>query len=190
MIEADEDGKYWLELGAKKQVSHDTILLSFKFPSDDWILGSEVSQHVCIFNKPDCQPPRKPYTPVSPINQKGTVDILLKVYEKTEQYPNEKLTQYLDSLKVGDKAQFNKPFGKMAYLGDGNFRLKGEVVKKSKVGFIAGGTGITPPYQVIQAMHLAGDKSCDVKFLYSNKTLDDILLEPELNKIDAEMDNI
>ena len=86
---------------------------------------------------------------MSPINQKGTVDILLKVYEKTEQYPNEKLSQYLDSLKVGDKAQFNKPFGKMAYLGDGNFRLKGEVVKKSKIGFIAGGTGITPPYQVI-----------------------------------------
>jgi hypothetical protein len=39
-------------------------------------------------------------------------------------------------------------------------------------------------------MHLAEDKSCDVKFLYSNKTLDDILLEPELNKIDAEMDSI
>lgn len=39
-------------------------------------------------------------------------------------------------------------------------------------------------------MHLAGDKSCDVKFLYSNKTLDDVLLEEELNKIDSEMSNI
>ena len=39
-------------------------------------------------------------------------------------------------------------------------------------------------------MHLAGDKSCDVKMLYSNKTLNDILLEKELNKIDEEMDNI
>ena len=93
-------------------------------------------------------------------------------------------------MKVGDKAQFNKPFGKMAYLGDGNFRMMGKEVKKSKIGLIAGGTGITPPYQVIQSMHLAGDKSCDVKFLYSNKTLDDLLLEPELEKIDAEMPNI
>ena len=39
-------------------------------------------------------------------------------------------------------------------------------------------------------MHLGGDKSCDVKFLYSNKTLDDVLLEEELNKIDSEMSNI
>ena len=39
-------------------------------------------------------------------------------------------------------------------------------------------------------MHLAGDKSCDVKFLYSNKTLSDVLIEDELNKIDSEMDNI
>ena len=93
-------------------------------------------------------------------------------------------------MKVGDKAQFNKPFGKMAYLGDGNFRMMGKEIKKSKIGLIAGGTGITPPYQVIQSMHLAGDKSCDVKFLYSNKTLDDLLLEPELEKIDAEMPNI
>jgi NAD(P)H-flavin reductase len=82
------------------------------------------------------------------------------------------------------------PFGKLAYLGDGNFRVKGEVLKKTKIGLIAGGTGITPPYQVIQAMHLAGDKSCDVKFLYSNKTLDDILLGDELTKIDTEADNI
>ena len=39
-------------------------------------------------------------------------------------------------------------------------------------------------------MHLAGDKSCDVKFLYSNKTLGDVLIEEQLNKIDAEMSNI
>ena len=39
-------------------------------------------------------------------------------------------------------------------------------------------------------MHLTGDKSCNCKFLYSNKTTDDILLEDELDKIDAEMPNI
>ena len=40
LIEADEDGRYWLELSEKKQVSHDTICLTFKFPSADWIFGS------------------------------------------------------------------------------------------------------------------------------------------------------
>ena len=135
-------------------------------------------------------PVRKPYTPISPINQKGSVDMLIKVYEKTEQYPNEKLTQYLNTLKVGDKCLFSKPFGKVAYIGGGNFMVMGKIITKKKLGFIAGGTGITPPYQVVQAMHLGIDTTCDVKFLYSSKTLDDILLEDELNKIDDEMHNI
>ena len=64
------------------------------------------------------------------------------------------------------------------------------ILKKSKIGFIAGGTGVVPFYQVVQAMYHAREKSCDVKFLYSSKTLDDILLETELNKIDVEMPNI
>ena len=115
---------------------------------------------------------------------------MLKVYDKTEQYPNEKLSKYLDSLSVGDKAKFSQPFGKMTYLGNQRFKLQGTEVKKSKIGLIAAGTGITPIYQIMQAMHLGQDKSCDVKFLYSNKTLDDVLLEQELNKIDSEMSNI
>ena len=91
---------------------------------------------------------------------------------------------------MGDKARFNLPFGRTAYLGDGRFKAKDTIIQKSKIGYITGGTGVTPGYHAIQAMHLAGDKSCDVKFLYSNKTLDDLLLEPELEKIDAEMPNI
>ena len=43
LIEKDEAGKYYLELAEKKQISHDTIVLSFKFPCDDWILGNLVS---------------------------------------------------------------------------------------------------------------------------------------------------
>lgn len=74
---------------------------------------------------------------------------MLKVYEKTEQYPNEKMSKYLDSLAIGDKAKFSQPFGKMTYLGNGRFKLQGTEVKKSKIGLIAAGTGITPIYQVM-----------------------------------------
>ena len=107
LIEKEAEDRYWLKLSAKKQISHDTIQLTFEFPNSEWILGNAVSNHVLIFNAPDCQPPRKPYTPVSPINQKGTVDIMLKVYDKTEEYPNEKMSKYLDSLAIGDKAKFS-----------------------------------------------------------------------------------
>ena len=115
LITKNEQNQYELEVSAKKNISHDTILLTFKFPDPEWILGGNVSEHVLIYNKPDCNPPRKPYTSISPINQKGTIDFVIKVYEKTEQYPNDKLTQYLNSLKVGDKALFAPPFGKVNY---------------------------------------------------------------------------
>ena len=122
------------------------MLLTFAFPEKDWILGATVSQHVLMWNKPDCQPPRKPYTAISPINQKGSIDFVIKVYDKTEEYPNEKLTQYLNSVPIGDKVKFSPPFGKVSYFGDGNFSLLGKIWKKSKIGLVAGGTGITPIY--------------------------------------------
>lgn len=69
---------------------------------------------------------------------------MIKVYEKTEKYPGEKVSQYLNSLKVGAFVQFSKPFGKLIYLGNGRFKLFDKVRKKTKLGLIAGGTGITP----------------------------------------------
>lgn len=36
------------------------------------------------------------------------------------------------------------PKGLLVYKGNGNFLLKKKIMKKTKVGFIAGGTGITP----------------------------------------------
>ena len=32
LIETDEEGRYWLDVSEKKQISHDTIVLKFKFP--------------------------------------------------------------------------------------------------------------------------------------------------------------
>jgi NAD(P)H-flavin reductase len=190
LAERNEDDQFEFTLSAKKNLSPDTIQLTFKFPNPEWTIGATVSQHLRIFNKPDCEPPCKPYTSISPINQKGSIDFVIKVYEKTEEYDEPKLSQYLNTLKVGEKVRFSPPFSKMSYLGDGNFRLQKTIVNKTKIGLIAGGTGITPIYQIMQAMHLAGDGSCDVKFLYSNKTTKDVLIEEQLKKIDREMDNI
>ena len=65
----------------------------------------------------------------------------------------------------------------MSYQGNGFFRLNDKIRKKTNIGLIAGGTGVTPLYQIMQAMHLGNDKSCDVSFLYANKTLNDVLVE-------------
>ena len=53
----------------------------------------------------------------------------------------------------------------------------------TKVGLIAGGSGITPVYSILDSIYRAKDTSVDVKMLFTNKTLGDILLKRELDRI-------
>ena len=63
LIDKNEESQFWLEVSAKKNISADTIQLSFKFPEQDWILGGAVAEYVKIFfSKPDCTPPYKPFS--------------------------------------------------------------------------------------------------------------------------------
>ena len=45
--------------------------------------------------------------------------------------------------------------GLLNYMGFGNFVIKKKPVKKTKVGIIAGGTGLTPCFPIIKASTLA-----------------------------------
>ena len=49
-------------------------------------------------------------------------------------------------MRVGEKVKMEGPKGLLSYLGNGNFLIRKKPVKKTKVGLIAGGTGITPCY--------------------------------------------
>jgi cytochrome-b5 reductase len=51
-----------------------------------------------------------------------------------------------------------------------------------KIGMIAGGTGITPFYQILQAAHLLADK-CEFYLVFANRSTKDILLREELDNI-------
>ena len=48
---------------------------------------------------------------------------------------------------------------------------------------IAGGTGITPIYQLMQAIHLNESDNTRVNLVYANHTVDDILLRTELDEL-------
>lgn len=56
--------------------------------------------------------------------------------------------------------------------------------KKTKIGLLAGGSGITPMYAVALASSLAKD-GVEITFLYSNKTKDDILCKKEMDELAA-----
>lgn len=74
------------------------------------------------------------------------------------------------------------PFGQLTYLGHSNFLIRKKPVKKTKIGLIAAGTGITPIFSIAQASIYAND-GLEIKMIYSNKTKDDILLKDELDRL-------
>lgn len=72
------------------------------------------------------------------------------------------------------------PKGRLEYEGHGNFNIsKKAITGKKKIGCVAGGTGITPVFQVIQASLLNND-GCELSLVFGNRTTQDILLKDEL----------
>ena len=67
---------------------------------------------------------RRPYTPVSPVTERGYLDFALKVYQNSPQYPSGgKLSRYIGDLEVGDSLEIDGPVGKFKYLGKGRFEV-------------------------------------------------------------------
>jgi len=138
-------------------------------------------------DEPDGEEIGRKYTPISGIFDKGKFDVLIKTYFKDDTYPQGGLlSQYLHKMKIGEEIKIRGPFGKIVYMGDGTFEVLKvfkpmTFVKKTykTIAMLAGGTGIAPMYQLIQAAHHAKDT---VKYvlIYSNKSQADILLREEL----------
>ena len=95
------------------------------------------------------------------------------------------MSQYLDSLKIGDSIEAKGPVGHMHYLGNGRYRLDSAEHTCTRINMIAGGTGITPMYQVIQAVLKNCDDKTEISLLYANQSPDDILLREELDALAA-----
>ncbi len=78
------------------------------------------------------------------------------------------------------------PKGRLAYEGWGKFIVskKPLAAPKKRIGLVSGGTGITPCYQVLQAA-LNGEDGTNLKLVFANKTVNDILLKEELLQLAA-----
>ena len=61
-----------------------------------------------------------------------------------------RMSCYLESLKINDTIDVKGPLGHFVYYGKGKYRNHGREGKCTEMSMIAGGTGITPMYQVIQ----------------------------------------
>ncbi|KAM9328188.1 NADH-cytochrome b5 reductase 3-like [Pholidichthys leucotaenia] len=188
----DPNIKYALRLIDKQIVSHDTRRFRFALPSPQHILGLPIGQHIYLSAKVDGKLVVRPYTPVSSDDDKGYVDLVVKIYFKNvhPKFPEGgKMSQYLESLRIDDTIDFRGPSGLLVYKGKGVFaiqpekKLPAEIKKAKHVGMIAGGTGITPMLQLITAVMKDPQDNTVCHLLFANQTEKDILLRPELEEI-------
>eukprot|EP00731_Ephydatia_muelleri_P006177 Em0003g425a len=181
----------------KKQiVSHDTRKFTFELPSPDHILGLPVGNHMYLSATINGELVIRPYTPVSSDDERGYFELVIKVYFANvhPKFPEGgKMSQYLDTLGIGDTVDVRGPLGKVTYLGGGDIQYKEkstpEIRHATDIGLIAGGTGITPMLQIIKAILKNPKDTTKVSLLFANQTEKDILLREELEALATEHKN-
>jgi cytochrome-b5 reductase len=98
----------------------------------------------------------------------GHLELLIK------KYPKGPMSTHIHDLKVGETLEFKGPIPKYPWSAN----------KHDHVAMIAGGTGITPMYQVIR--HIFGNPSDNTKvtLIFGNISEEDILLKKELASLE------
>ncbi|KAL4067277.1 hypothetical protein V8B97DRAFT_1976861 [Scleroderma yunnanense] len=157
-----------LKLKRVEPYNYNTATFVFELPEGQASLLPIAS---CVVLKSDNfkdangKPIARPYTPISPSDAEGELTFLIKKYE------NGNVSKYIHSLAPGDTLDVKGPLPKWPW----------KMNEFDEVGLIAGGTGITPMYQVLQ--HALADKDNKTKFklLYANVSEPDILLREQLD---------
>ena len=161
---------------SNKMLSKDTNLITFKLPSEDHTLGLTVASCLSMSAEIDGQNVSRPYTPISRRNQKGVAEFVIKSYPpRTDGKPGG-MGNHLRSLKPGDTVKMKGPWKKFSYTAN----------EFEEVGMIAGGTGITPMFQILQEILYNEDDNTKVKLLYANKSIDDILIKERLDQLEMD----
>ncbi|XP_010538973.1 PREDICTED: nitrate reductase [NADH] 2-like [Tarenaya hassleriana] len=174
-----------VKLVEKTSISHDVRLFRFALPAQDMVLGLPVGKHIFLCANIDDKLCLRAYTPTSTVDVVGYFDLVVKIYfgGVHPRFPKGGLmSQYLDSLSLGSTLEIKGPLGHIEYLGKGNFMVHGKPRTGKKLAMLAGGTGITPVYQIIQAVLKDPEDDTECYLVYANKTEDDILLREELNE--------
>ena len=177
-----------LVLEQKTHISHDVIRFRFTLPLETRVLGLPVGKHIKLFapvsalrrpavdgqwnGRADPEANlleiERKYTPTTSERRGvrtfslGYVDLVIKVYKGglIDVFPDGgKMSQYLHSLPVGAQVVISGPWGANEYLGRGVFKVGVQTLRATKIGMLAGGTGITPMLQVITGFPLMATDS-------------------------------
>lgn len=177
----------------KHELSHNVRRFRFGLQTPQHRFGLPVGKHVFLYAMINEELVMRAYTPTSSDDDLGYFDLVIKVYRANEhpRFPDGgKMSQYLDTLKIGDAIDVKGPVGHMHYLGRGRYILEGKERFTSRINLIAGGTGITPCYQILKAVAKDAEDTTEVSLLYANQSPEDVLLREELDALAQAHDNI
>lgn len=133
-------------------------------------------------------PISRAYTPITDDRDLGHFKLVIKVY------PDGKMSQHVKEMKVGESIDVRGPLGKLEYKGNALFHINRKKIgiqtrKVKKLGMLCGGTGITPMFQIIRELLRDGQPPIEISLVYANQTVDDILLQGELESYAKQFDN-
>lgn len=170
-------------LETKTDISHDSKIFSFRLDHADQTIGLPIGQHLLMrLRDPTTRDAIiRAYTPISYGTDKGTLNILIKIYRDTPTQKGGKMTQALDSIPTGHWVDFKGPVGKFTYLGNGQCDISGKKRHVQHFTMICGGSGVTPIYQVLRAVTEDPADKTECVVLDGNRLEEDILCRKELD---------
>ncbi|KAH9382590.1 hypothetical protein HPB48_010336 [Haemaphysalis longicornis] len=188
----DRSALYTVVLQKRQSLTHNVRLFRFALPGRKMWLGLRPCQHVYLHARIGGRAVLRPYTPVSPCDQRGSFDLMIKVYGPSASFPSGGLmSTHLDSLKPGDSIQVQGPKGPFTYCGRGQFVLRSgrRLRPATQLGLVAAGTGVTPMLQLLRfVLADARDNTCIV-LVDVNSSEDDIIAHAELENIAREFND-
>lgn len=167
-----DQGFVSLELESVETLNHNTKQFRFKLPEADSVSGMRAASALLTKFKPEGEgqkPVIRPYTAVSDDDAEGYLDLLIKKYEGGP------MSTHIHSLVPGQKLDVKGPIVKYAWTPD----------KHEHIALVAGGTGITPMYQLLRAIFKKpGADKTKVTLVFGNIAEEDILLRKQLNELE------
>ncbi|KAG9458712.1 hypothetical protein H6P81_003220 [Aristolochia fimbriata] len=154
------------KLVKRTQLSHNVAKFRFALPSPMAVLGLPIGQHIsCRGRDSTGEEVIKPYTPTTLDSDVGYFELVIKMY------PQGRMSHHFREMKVGDYLSVKGPKGRFKY----------QVGQVRAFGMLAGGSGITPMFQVARAILENPHDKTKVHLIYANVTYEDILLKEELD---------
>lgn len=141
-------------------VTHDVKRIRLEKPESYTFIPGQATE--IAVNQEEWKNEKRPFT-FTALNEKNYLEFTIKIYDD-----HKGVTNQIGKLKEGDTLIIHDVWGAIHYNGEGTF--------------IAGGAGVTPFIAILRQLNIDG-KIGNNKLLFSNKTVKDIILKDEFEKI-------